>query len=142
MLCGRHHAGAAGLPSLPPPAPLFVPNVPGLVSTVVPTRAPKRTPEPGDGRPSDISGISPVSDVAPYTSKGPSRDKSRSTTGVPDSTCDGPATEAELCPRAVYVKSHSPFGRGSNWTGNSKKAWSLSIRERSPAKRPSIDTPW
>ena len=43
----RHHAGAAAQPSLPPPAPLFTANVPGLVSTVVPTRAPQRTPRIG-----------------------------------------------------------------------------------------------
>ena len=96
----RNHAGAAGPPSLPPPTPLFIPNVPGLVSTVMPTWAPQRTPETGDdgvaahmpdlyqqlllchmmsfgmgnpARPSEISGRSPVSD----------------TTGIPGSTCDG-----------------------------------------------------
>ena len=41
--------GAAGPPSLPPPAPSFIPNVPGLVLTVVPTQAPQRTLETGDG---------------------------------------------------------------------------------------------
>ena len=101
---------------LPPPAPSFVPNVPGLMSTVMPTSTPKCTPETGDGgvapdtpdlyqqfllchfmsfgtgrqpgRPLEISGISPVSDVAPYTSKGLSRDKSPDvgTTCVPGPT--------------------------------------------------------
>ena len=94
-------------------------TVSGLASTVVPPRAPQRTPRNGDGapsalsydvilyghpgRPSDISGTTPVSDVPPYTSKGPSRDKSSNagTTSAPESGCDSPTTEIQLSPRAV-----------------------------------------
>ena len=127
-LWGRHHAGAAGPLSLPPPAPSFVSNVPGLVSTVVQTRAPQHTPKTWDGgvavhtpdlhpqlplghmmpfsmgNPAEhrVSAEYPVSDVAPYTSKDPSRDRSPDvgTTGVPVSTSGGPATET--CTRRMW----------------------------------------
>ena len=59
------------------------------------------------GRPSDISRMSPVSDVASCTSKGPSQDKSPDVgiPCVPVSSCDSPTTETKLSPRAVSCKS-------------------------------------
>ena len=82
-----------------------------------------------------------MSDVAPYASKGPSRDKSLviETTGVHCSRCDGPSAETDICPRVVSGKSQKSFGRGSNGTGSSDKSWSLSIRVMSPARRLSKD---
>ena len=78
-----------------------------------------------------------MSDVAPYESKGPFRDKSLEV--AHGSSCDGPSAETDLCPRSVSGKSLGSFGRGSNGTGSSDKSWSLSIRVMSPARRLSID---
>ena len=135
---------------LPPPAPSFVPNVPAFMSTVMPTSAPNVTGDGGvapdtpdlyqqfllchfmsfgtgrqPGRPLEISGISPVSDVAPYTSKGLSRDKSPDvgTTCVSGPT---PVTARQLrqnsIPGPYLLKSPKLFGRGSNGTGNNNKS--------------------